>query len=157
MYIYIKLINERLAQQESVAIAKVLSLVDEVVTVCMLGSLRLAQSSALSAHRNTPLLLVCELAKCIAIERAMVENAARCFQIDIAIYERVVDAIRYTYAEMLNLAVKLLAVDAADNAYKNSNFHFCSPFQSVSKTFNERGYYVLNPTQAQNNQNRTIY
>ena len=100
----------------------------------MLGSLRLAKSSALSAHRNTPLLLVCELAKCIAIERAMVENAACGFQIDITIYKRVVDAVRYADAEMLNLAVKLLAVDMADNAYKNSNSHFCSPFQSVSKT-----------------------
>ena len=60
----------------------------------------------------------------------MVENAACGFQIDIAIYERIVDAIRYTYAEMLNLAVKLLAVDFADYADEDSNFHLCSPFRS---------------------------
>jgi hypothetical protein len=35
---------------------------------------------------------------------------------------------------MANLVIELLTVDMPDNAYKNSNFHFCSPFQSVSKT-----------------------
>ena len=63
----------------------------------------------------------------------MVEDAACCFQIDIAIYERVVDAVRYADAIMANLVIELLAVDMADNAYKNSNFHFCSPFQAFQR------------------------
>ena len=82
-----------------------------------------------------PLLLVREFCKRFAIERTVIEDSARCFKVAIAIYERIVDAIRYTYAEMLNLAVKLLAVDFADDADEDSNFHLCSPFLS-SQGFN---------------------
>jgi hypothetical protein len=71
-----------------------------------------------------------EFCKRFAIERTVVKDSARCFKVAIAIYERIVDAIRYTYAEMLNLAVKLLAVDFADYADEDSNFHLCSPFRS---------------------------
>lgn len=100
-----------------------------------------------------PLLVVRKLGHGIAIERAVVEDAACCFEPTFAIYERVAAAIGNIYAKMANLVIELLAVDMADDAYKNSNSHFCSPFQSVSKTLNVRGYYVLNPAQAQNNQN----
>lgn len=54
MYIDIKLVNENTAQQESVAIAKVFSLVDKVVLVCMLCPLFLAQPSASPAHKLAP-------------------------------------------------------------------------------------------------------
>lgn len=52
VYIYIKLINERLAQKPAIAIAIMNSLPDKVVAVSVLGSLRLAQPSAFSAHSS---------------------------------------------------------------------------------------------------------
>lgn len=56
VYIYIKLKHERLAQKIPVAIAKVLSLENEMlmVAVIMLAALFLAQSSSPSSHRIAP-------------------------------------------------------------------------------------------------------
>lgn len=64
----------------------------------------------------------------------MIEDAARRFEPTFAIYERVVAAVGNIDTKMANLVIELLAVDMADNAHKNSNSLFCSPFQSVSKT-----------------------
>lgn len=56
VYIYIKLINERLAQQQSVAIAIMRSLEYQMlmVAVIMLAALFLAQSSSPSSHSIAP-------------------------------------------------------------------------------------------------------
>ena len=56
VYIYIKLINERLAQQESIAIAIMRSLEYQMlmVAVIMLAALFLAQSSSPSSHSIAP-------------------------------------------------------------------------------------------------------
>ena len=56
VYIYIKLINERLAQQEPVAIAIMISLEYQMlmVAVIMLAALFLAQSSSPSSHSIAP-------------------------------------------------------------------------------------------------------
>lgn len=56
MYIYIKLINERLAQQETIAIAIMRSLEYQMlmVAVIMLVALLLAQSSSPSSHSIAP-------------------------------------------------------------------------------------------------------
>ena len=56
VYIYIKLINERLAQQESIAIAIMRSLEYQMlmVAVIMLVALFLAQSSSPSSHSIAP-------------------------------------------------------------------------------------------------------
>lgn len=112
-----------------------------MVFIRVLGSLRLTKSSAFSAHRIAPLLFVCEFGQSIAIKRAVIEDAACRFEPTFSINERVVAAVGNVDTKMANLVIEFLAVDSADNAYKNSNFHFCSPFQSVSKTFNVRGLY----------------
>ena len=59
VYIYIKLINERLAQQESISIAIMRSLEYQMlmVAVIMLAALFLAQSSSPSSHSYRPLSL----------------------------------------------------------------------------------------------------
>lgn len=56
VYIYIKLINERLTQQESIAVAIMRSLEYQMlmVAVIMLATLFLAQSSSPSSHSITP-------------------------------------------------------------------------------------------------------
>lgn len=56
VYIYIKLINERLAQQESISIAIMISLEYQMlmVAVIMLAALFLAQSSSPSSHSIAP-------------------------------------------------------------------------------------------------------
>lgn len=69
----------------------------------------------------------------ITIERAVIEDAACRFEPTFAIYKRIVDAVCYADAKMANLVIELPTVDFADDAYKNSNFHFCSPFQAFQR------------------------
>ena len=77
-----------------------------------------------------PLLLVREFGHSFAVKRAMIEDTARSFKPDIAIDERIITAVRYIDAKMLDLVIEFLAVDFADYADEDSNFHLCSPFRS---------------------------
>jgi hypothetical protein len=52
--LYVKLIYKGLSQKPTVTIAKMLSLEDEVVMICVLGSLCFAESAALSSHSIAP-------------------------------------------------------------------------------------------------------
>lgn len=77
-----------------------------------------------------PLLLVREFGHGFAIKRAVIKDTARCFKPDIAIDERIIAAVRYIDAKMLDLVIEFLTVDTANYADKNRHFHICSPFRS---------------------------
>lgn len=84
-----------------------------------------------------PLLLVSYFRHNIAVEGAMADNSACGFQIDIAIYERIVDAVRYRdVAKVFDKLPKLLRVNLSKDSDKDSNHHFKLPLSIVLKPFN---------------------